>query len=90
MLLRPRAYPKPASRRCSGAWSRIQRAAEILAANSKHPMAPLLHHYELPTWVLYARAYGTSQGPCEAVRAIDRELRAAVDPIAWLETHWIG
>ncbi len=68
----------------------VGRAAEILAANSKHPMAPLLHHYELPTWVLYARAYGTSQGPCEAVRAIDRELRAAVDPIAWLETHWIG
>ncbi len=64
-------------------------AAAILAGTAGHPMAALLHHYELPTWVLYARAYGTSPGRCEAVRAVDGELRAARDPIAWLETHWL-
>jgi hypothetical protein len=53
-------------------------------------MAPLLHHYELPTWVLYARAYGTSQGRSETVRAMDRALREAADPMAWLEKHWVG
>jgi len=68
----------------------LTKAAEVLAAASSHPMAPLLHHYELPTWVLYARAYGTSQGRSETVRAMDRALREAADPMAWLEKHWVG
>jgi hypothetical protein len=64
-------------------------AAEVLLARADHPMAPLLHHYELPTWVLYARAYASTHEPNAAARNIDAALRAAPDPIAWLERAWL-
>lgn len=64
-------------------------AAEILAGAATHPMAPLLYHYELTTWVLYARAYATSVEPNPEVRALDEALRVAPDAIAWLEHHWL-
>jgi hypothetical protein len=68
----------------------IHQASAVLESRASHPMAALLHHYELPTWVLYARAYGTSRAPCESVRALDRELRAAADPLALLEERWLA
>lgn len=68
----------------------VEEAAAILAIAAKHPMGALLHHYELPTWVLYARAYASSAEPSDAVRTIDRELRGAADPIDWLERHWLA
>lgn len=68
----------------------IHHAAAVLEAQAKHRMAPLLHHYELPTWVLYARAYGTSRAPCEQVRSFDRELRGVSDPLALLEERWLA
>ncbi|MBM4356606.1 MAG: hypothetical protein FJ096_00695 [Deltaproteobacteria bacterium] len=68
----------------------IHQAAAILASATSHPMAALLHHYELPTWVLYARAYGSSTTPCDAVRALDHELREATDSLALLEARWLG
>src|SRR5690606_16237291 len=53
-------------------------AAEVL--ERPDPLAPLLHHYELPTWVLFARAYG-KPGATDQVEALDAALRAAADPV---------
>jgi hypothetical protein len=35
-------------------------ALAVLERASRHRFGPLLHHYELSNWVLYARAYATS------------------------------
>lgn len=59
-----------------------------LAALDGHRFGPLLHHYELSTWVLYARAYGTP-GPDPRARALVETLRAERDPLAWLEREWV-
>ncbi len=66
----------------------IDQAVSALETFDRHPFAPLLHHYELSNWVLYARAHG---GTCarEDALAIDRELRSADDSLAWLATHWL-
>jgi len=68
----------------------VDEAATVLEAHASHHFAPLLHHYELSTWVLFARCYGQPQGPRDAVRALDRELRAAGDPVALLSERWLG
>jgi hypothetical protein len=65
-------------------------AAGVLERHADHPMAGLLHHYELVTWVLYARCYGSPAGPRPAVRALDAQLRSAQDALVWLEAAWLG
>jgi hypothetical protein len=67
----------------------LHAASDVLGRAAAAPLGALLHHYELSTWVLHARAYATSLDPCEAVRAMDRELRAAPDAVVWLERHWL-
>lgn len=67
----------------------LHSAASVLASHRDHPMFPLLHHYELPTWVLYARSYATTCDHVEKVRAFDRAMREAEDAIAWLEENWL-
>ncbi|HEX7665485.1 MAG TPA: hypothetical protein VF407_13260 [Polyangiaceae bacterium] len=65
-------------------------ALNVMEKHDAHRFGPLLHHYELSTWVLYARAYAShALGEDEAVRAIDRELRAAPDSVEWLQTRWL-
>ena len=64
-------------------------AATILAAHAEHPFAHLLHHYELPTWVPFARAYADPAAPSGPAEEADAALRAAPDAMAWLEDHWI-
>jgi hypothetical protein len=68
--------------------SSADEAAAILAAAEARPFGALLHHYELSNWVLYARAYGDAR-PDKAARAVDRALRDADDPIAWLASEWV-
>jgi hypothetical protein len=52
--------------------------------------ACFLHHYELATWVLYAKAYAPRPAACGAgARRIDEALREAPDALAWLERHWL-
>lgn len=68
----------------------LESAAVVLARAADHPMGALLHHYELPSWVLYARAYGSAVDPCDAVRALDRTLRSERDSLAWLERNWLS
>jgi hypothetical protein len=68
----------------------VERAAAILDGFGSRRFAPLLHHYELSNWVLYARAHGARAGePDAAVRAIDAELRAAPASIDWLDARWV-
>jgi hypothetical protein len=59
-----------------------------------HRFAPLIHHYQLSNWILYARAYARSvprdpAGSDDAVRGFDRALRASPDSLAWLDAHWL-
>jgi hypothetical protein len=66
-------------------------AARVLAKHDGHRMAPLLHHYELATWVLRSRlgASADSESGDASARRVDGELRAAKDAIEWLERHWV-
>jgi hypothetical protein len=65
-------------------------ALEVLASVDDHVFAPLLHHYALATWVLYARAYTPRKlGPQKKVRAIHDALRRAPVSLDWLATHWL-
>lgn len=70
--------------RCEG----LDEAARALERLDAHPMAPLLHHYELSNWILHARAYG-DLAPDPQARAVDAALRAAPDALAWLEERWV-
>ena len=65
-----------------------QHAEEVLANHSAHRFAPLLHHFQLSNWVLYARAYGTP-GSNEWVDRTDAELRRSSDSLTWLSEHWL-
>lgn len=50
--------------------------------------APLLHHYELSNWVLFARAHASSE-PDPRVRELDAELRRAPVALDVLEARWV-
>ena len=66
-------------------------AMNVLERLDAHRFGPLLHHYELSTWVLYARAYASAAlAPDERVRAIDKQLRDAKESIEWLRDHWLS
>jgi hypothetical protein len=53
--------------------------------------APLLHHYQLSNWILYARAYASrTSEPDEIVRGLDRTLREAPVSLDWLDQNWLG
>ena len=67
----------------------VNGAAEILDGLAARRFAPLLHHYELSTWILYARAYAASLDPDPAARAIDAALRDAPVSLEWLEAGWV-
>lgn len=69
---------------CSG----VDAAAEALERLDARRFGPLLHHYELSNWILYARAHATAQ-PDPAVRAVDAALRAAPVALDWLEREWV-
>ncbi|MEO7110746.1 MAG: hypothetical protein ABI183_09935, partial [Polyangiaceae bacterium] len=66
-------------------------AMNVMERFDSHPFGPLLHHYELSTWVLYARAYAShALGADERVRMIDRELRSESDSVEFLRARWIA
>jgi hypothetical protein len=69
----------------------VEEAAETIARFDAHRFGPLLHHYELSTWILYARAYAKDLGaPDPQVMAIDTALRGAEVSLDWLEKNWIS
>jgi len=52
-------------------------ALKTLERLDTHRFSSLLHHYELSTWVLYARAYAPrALAPVPAIRKLDRGLKA--------------
>ena len=73
---------------CSGA----AEALGALAGFDAHRFGPLLHHYELSNWVLYARAHGDHATEDATTCQLDRALREAKSPddsLAWLTKNWI-
>ena len=72
--------------RCASATEGLR----ALAALDDHPLAPLLHRYELSNWVLHARAYVADPLATDpAVDALDRALRAAPDAVEHLRAAWV-
>ncbi len=69
--------------------SDVDLAAATLARFDAHRFGPLLHHYEVSNWILYARARaGSLLEPDPAVRSVDAALRAAPVALDWLEREW--
>jgi hypothetical protein len=69
----------------------VDAAARSLDAFEDHRFGPLLHHYELSNWILYARAHApTRLAPDPAVRAVDAALRASLDPLERLARDWLS
>jgi hypothetical protein len=65
-------------------------AHDALEGFAGHRFATLLHHYQLSNWILYSRAYASDSIEDDAaVRALDREMRASPDSLAWLEARWL-
>jgi len=68
-----------------------EEASATIARFDEHRFGPLLHHYELSTWILYARAYAKDLGtPNAEVMNIDAALRRADVALDWLEKNWIA
>jgi hypothetical protein len=63
-------------------------ASAALAKLEGARFEPLLHHFELSNWVLYARAYGRKDDD-SPVAETDAALRAAPDSLAWLAARWL-
>lgn len=64
-------------------------AMKALARFDQHRFGPLLHHYELSNWVLYARAYGGRVSQDVRARAVDMALGRASSPLGWLTSRWV-
>jgi hypothetical protein len=65
-------------------------AARIIETYEGHRFAPLLHHYQLSNWILYARAYAQeAPAQTEAVRQLDEALRQANGAVKWLALNWL-
>jgi hypothetical protein len=71
---------------CAGA-AEAEAALDRLASRR---FAPLLHHYQLSNWILYARAYGVATaGSDGGIGELDAALRGAPTSLDWLAEHWI-
>lgn len=68
----------------------VERAEEVLNGTRGHVFAPILHHYDLSIWVLYARAFGADMKEHASLRKIDAKLREVDKPLEWLVEHWLG
>jgi hypothetical protein len=72
--------------RCHGATE----AARAIEQREGHRFAPLLHHYQLSNWILYARAYAEDTlARTQAVRQLDEALREANGAVKWLALNWL-
>jgi len=65
-------------------------AAQTLERTDGHRFAPLLHHYQLSNWILYARAYAADTPErVQAVHRFDQLLRQSDGAVAWLQRNWL-
>jgi hypothetical protein len=65
-------------------------AAAVLRAHASHPLAGLLHHYDVATWLLHARARGADAAVNPAVAAVDAWLRASPVALDAMAEAWLG
>lgn len=71
---------------CDGAAA----AQAVLEGLAGRRFAPLLHHYQLSNWILYARAHAAgAAAPDQAVSALDQTLRQAPVSLDWLDRNWV-
>jgi hypothetical protein len=73
---------------------RCQNAAQAqlqLEGFAQHRFEPLLHHYQLSNWILYARAYASpATAQDRVIPGLDATLRNAPSSLDWLIEHWIA
>jgi len=66
-------------------------AEQALNRFAGHRFEPLLHHFQLSNWILYARAHAGPPSPDDArVAELDATLRAAPIALDWLADHWLA
>jgi hypothetical protein len=70
---------------CSG----VAEAQAVLERLADRRFAPLLHHYQLSNWILYARAYAQPPVADAVALEVDGALRQAPDSLGWLDRHFI-
>jgi hypothetical protein len=65
-------------------------ASGVIERHESHRFAPLLHHYQLSNWILYARAYAEdASARAQAICRFDERLRESDGGLAWLARTWI-
>src|SRR6185369_15321590 len=68
----------------------VVEAQAILEGFADRRFAPLLHHYQLSNWILYARAYAARPLGSDAVASdVDRALREAPVSLDWLDLNFV-
>ncbi len=92
----PSARTKRAPSRALVDVSGPERGLEVLSGFDGHVLSPILHHFEIATWVLRSRIERASPpvaasgaGDADPI-AFDRMLRESDDSIALLERAWVG
>jgi hypothetical protein len=70
---------------CPGA----AQAQAVLEGFAERRFAPLLHHYQLSNWILYARAYASPIVADGVAAEVDRTLREAPVSLDWLDRNFV-
>jgi len=69
----------------------VVEAASVLEGATKHRFGPLLHHFQLSNWILYARAYArAAPAQARAVNQLDGLLRGTKQGLSWLQENWLA
>jgi hypothetical protein len=69
----------------------VLEAEQTLAGYAEHRFESLLHHYQLSTWVLSARAAAVdAPAQAELVQDLDATLRSAPVALDWLAEEWLA
>src|SRR5499427_4490651 len=68
----------------------VAQAQAVLEGLADRRFAPLLHHYQLSNWILYARAYAHGDPATDAVAIeVDSVFREVPVSLEWLDRHFI-
>ena len=70
---------------CAG----VAEAQAVLEGLADRRFAPLLHHYQLSNWILYARAYAQPLVADSVAIEVDTALRQAPVSLEWLDRNFI-
>lgn len=66
-----------------------EQAANVLCSVEERRVSPVLHHFQLASWVLYSKAYATHQKEGAMAAELAAELLGAQDPLAELARRWL-